>query len=138
MRRCRLWIVNFGVIDFNFANPDVVHEGPLYDVIENLVLSDDGMSMSYCALKGRTRLIVLDSREEALPNGRAPELPVIRPDKKGVGILLGLQNRIFLHQAFLNSKEKRKMYDEAANLTYSRDGQLCLCGKERVKTGLLW
>ena len=120
----------FRVIDFNFANPDVVHEGPLYDVIENLVLSDDGMSMSYCALRDRKRLIILDSREEALPDGRAPELPAIRPDKKGVGVLLISQDRFFLHQAFLNSKEKGKMYDEAANLTYSRDGHYAYAARK--------
>ncbi len=112
----------FRTIDFNIAKPDAVHEGPLYDVIEQLTLSDDGMSMSYCALKGSTRLIVLDNRVEPLPAGRAPELPVIRPDKKGVGILLALHNRISLHHAFTHSKEKGKIYDEAANLTYSKDG----------------
>jgi hypothetical protein len=112
----------FRVIDFDFAKPDVVHEGPLYDVIEQLTLSYDGMSMSYCALKGRTRLIILDNRVEPLPDGRAPELPVIRPDKKGVGVLLASQNRISLHHSFFNSKDNGKMYDEAANLTYSKDG----------------
>jgi hypothetical protein len=110
------------IIDFNFAKPDAVREGRLYDLIEQLTLSDDGMSMSYCALNGRNRLMVLDSRVEPLPDGRAPELPVIRPDKKGVGILLGLHNRIYLHQAFIKSKDEGKKYDEAANLTYSNDG----------------
>lgn len=110
------------IIDFDFATPDVVHEGRLYDVIEQLKLSDDGVSMVYCALKGRKRLIVLDNREEPFPDGRLPELPVIRHDKKGVGVLLVSQNRISLHQSFINSKEKGKSYDEAAGLTYSKDG----------------
>ena len=111
------------IIDFSFAELDIVHEGPLYDVIEQLTLSDDGSSVTYCALRGRKRLIVLDDREEPFPEGRLQEVPVIRPDKKGVGVLLTSQNRFFLHQAFLNSKEKSKKYDEAANLTYSSGGR---------------
>ena len=47
---------------------------------------------------------------------------MIRPDKKGVGVLLVSQNRISLYQSFVNSKEKGKSYEEAANLTYSKDG----------------
>ena len=110
------------IIDFSFAKPDLVHEGPLYDVIEKLTFGDDGVSVCYCALKGRTRLIVLDNREELLPKGVLPQLPVVRPDKKGVGILLTSQNRFFLHQSFFNSTEKGKKYDEAADLVYSKDG----------------
>jgi len=112
------------VIDFSFAKPDVVHEGPLYDVIEKLTFSDDGVSVSYCALKGRTRLMVLDNREELLPKGLLPQLPVVRPDNKGVGVILTSQNRCFLHQSFYKSTEKGKKYDEAADLAYSKDGRL--------------
>jgi hypothetical protein len=112
------------IIDFSFAKPDVVHEGPLYDVIEKLTFGDDGVSVCYCALKGRTRLLVLDNREELLPKGLLPQLPVVRPDKKGVGVLLTSQNRCFLHQSFYNSTEKGKKYDEAADLAYSKDARL--------------
>jgi len=118
------------IIDFSFAKPDVVREGLLYDVIEQLTLSDDGASVSYCALRGRKRLIILDDREEAFPEGRLQELPVVRPDKKGVGVLLTSQNRFFLHQAFLNSNEKSKKYDEAANLTYSKDGRYAYAARK--------
>ena len=124
----------FRIIDFPFATPDAVREGRLYDVIENVTMSADGSSMSYCALRDRARLIFLDDREELLPEGRAPELPVIRPDKKGVGILLAVQNRISLHQSFINSKEKGKIYDEAANLTYSKDGSYAYA----ARTGKNW
>lgn len=118
------------IIDFSFAEPDIVHEGPLYDVIEQLTLSDDGSSVTYCALRGRKRLIVLGDREEPFPEGRLQELPVVRPDKKGVGVLLTSQNRFFLHQAFLNSNEKSKKYDEAANLTYSKDGRYAYAARK--------
>jgi WD40 repeat protein len=111
------------IIDFSFAKPDTVHEGPLYEVIERLTVGDDGASVAYCALKDGKRLLVLNDREESLPKGLLPELPVIRPDKKGVGLLLGSEGKISLHQAFYNSTEKGKKYDEAAGLTYSKDGR---------------
>ncbi len=111
------------IIDFSFARPDVVHEGPLYDVIERLTIGDDGASVAYCALKGGKRLLVLNDKEEPLPKGLLPELPVIRPDKKGVGLLLGFEGKISLHQAFYRSAEKGTKYDEAASLTYSKDGR---------------
>ncbi len=99
-------------------------------MIEQLTLSDDGSSVTYCALRGRKRLIVLGDREEPFPEGRLQELPVVRPDKKGVGVLLTSQNRFFLHQAFLNSNEKSKKYDEAANLTYSKDGRYAYAARK--------
>ncbi len=124
----------FRVIDLMFDKPDLFREGPLYDVIEQLTLSDDGRSISYCALKGGSRLIKLDDREELLPAGRAPELPVIRPDKKGVGILLAENNRISLHHCFINGREKGKIYDEASTLTYGNDGSYAYA----ARTGKNW
>lgn len=112
----------FRIILFNFTAPDVVHEGPLYNVIERLTLSSDGLSVCYCALQGRKRLMVLDDKEEVLPEGHLPELPVIRPDHKGVGAILLAKNRYFLHQAFLGTQQEKKDYDEAANLSYGAEG----------------
>lgn len=111
------------IIDFSFAKPNDIHEGPLYDVIEKLTFSDDGSSVVYCALKGGKRLLVLNGREELLPKGTLPQLPVGRPDKKGVGVLLTHENRFFLHQSFVNNKEKGRTYDEAADLVYSKDSR---------------
>lgn len=111
------------IIDFKFSEPDAVHEGTLYDLIEKLTFSDDGDSIVYCALKDGKRLIVFDGREEILPKGHLPQLPVVRPDKKGVGVILEWQNHYFLHQAFLKNKEKFKRYDEAQDLVYSKDSR---------------
>ncbi len=112
------------IIDFSFDKPDVVHEGRLYDVIEKLTFGDDGASVVYCALKGRTRLIVLDEREELFPKGHLPQLPVVRLDKKGVGVLLASKNGFTLYQAFVTGMKRGKKYDEAADLTYSKDSRL--------------
>jgi hypothetical protein len=119
------------IIDFSFARPDVVHEGPLYDVIEKLTFGDDGVAVTYCALKGRTRLLILNNREKLLPEGLLPQLPVVSPDNKKVGVLLTSQNRYFFHQSFLNRTENGKKYDEAADLVYSGDGRLSVYAARR-------
>ncbi len=111
------------VIDFSFAEPEVVNEGQLYDGVDLLAVGDDGASVSYVAVKSTTRFLVLNNREEPLPEGDLPGLPVVRPDKKGAGILMARPNGVFLRQAFFHSTEKGKMYDEAANLVYSPDSR---------------
>jgi hypothetical protein len=112
------------VIDFPFAKPDLTHEGQLYDVIEKLAVGDDGESVSYCAIKDGKRLLIFNDKEESLPKALLPEFPVIRPDKKGVGVLLITDKQFYLHQAFFNSTVKGKLYDEAAHLIYSKDSSL--------------
>lgn len=121
------------IVDFKFSEPDAVHEGPLYNLIEKLTFSDDGDSIVYCALKDGKRLIVFDGREEIIPKGHLPQLPVVRPDKKGVGLILEWQNRYFLHQAFLKNKEKFKRYDEAQDLVYSKDSRFYAYAARRGK-----
>ncbi len=111
------------VIDFSFAEPEVVREGRLYDAIDQLTFGDDCVSVSYVAVKGTERLLVLNNREEPLPDGNPLEMPVIRPDQKGAGILMAGQKGVFLHQFFLNTGENEKMYDEATSLIYSGDGR---------------
>jgi len=123
------------IIDFRFATHDAIHEGRQYDLIEKLTVSDDGKSLAYCVVKGEKRLIVFDGREEPLPDGRLREIPVIRPDRKGVGILfVTIDSHFFLHQSFFNRSEKGKIYNEAFNLTYSKDGSYAY----EAKTGNNW
>lgn len=123
------------IIDFNFSTPEVIRDGRLYDLIEKLIVSDDGKSLAYCVLKGDERLIVFDGKEEPLPDGRLREVPVIRPDRRGVGILfVTIDSHFFLHQAFFNRSKKGKVYDEAFNLTYSKDGSYAY----EAKTGNTW
>ena len=111
------------IVTFTFAKPDVVREGPAYDLIERVTISDEGESVAYCALKGGKRLLVMDGREESLPKGLLPELPVIRPDRKGVGLLLASDGMVSLHQSFYNTTEHGKKYSEATSLTYSKDSR---------------
>lgn len=114
----------FRIIDFSFDKPEDVHEGKLYDLIDKMTFSEDGVSLCYCTIKDKKRLLVLDDREEVLPDGGVPQLPVVRPDKKAVGILfVSPQNKYFLHQSFLPRTGKNPKYDEAADLAYSKDSR---------------
>ena len=123
------------IIDFYFAEPNDIHEGRRYDLVDKLTLSDDGRSIAYCVLRGQERLMVLDGKEEPLPAGVVPELPVIRPDRKGVGtIFIAADRRFFLHQSFVKRRKMGKMYDEAAGLTYSKQGDYAYA----ARTGTNW
>ncbi len=111
------------VIEFSFDRPDDVKKGPLYDAIHNLAFSPDGVSLAYHAARAGKLFCVLNGREDLLPDGAPVGPPVVRPDNKVVGAIITSNNAAFLHQAFLDSGQKEKEYDEAANLVYSRDGR---------------
>ena len=112
------------VIDFSIDKPDLVREGTLYDLIERLTINDVGDTVAYCALRDGKRLIVMNDKEEALPKGLLPELPIVRPDKKGLGLLLGSEKIIGLYQAIYSPPGQVNKYDEAAGLLYSEDSRL--------------
>lgn len=110
------------VIELNFATPDIIKEGPLYDSITQLEISPDGGSVSYVAQKGGTRILVLNGKEKTYPAGDPVGPIVFRPDNKGVGFLMSSKNRCYLHQAFYNDGTEEKQYDEIGELVYSKDG----------------
>lgn len=112
------------VIEFSFSQPDVVKEGPLYDDTGYIAFGMDGVSVSYFADKSGARFIIFNGKEERLPDGDVTALPVVRPDNKGVGVIMDSKEGAFLHQAFFYDGGKEKHYEEAADLVYSKDGSL--------------
>lgn len=112
------------VIAFEFDQPDVVKEGPLYDMISHLTFGRDGVSVAYVAKKGVKRFLVLNGKKEPLPDGDLKGPLVIRPDTKGVGAIIGVKDGFFLHQAFVRNGKKEKKYEEVADLVYNEDGSL--------------
>lgn len=112
------------VSEFNFAEPGSVKEGPVYDSVAKLVLNSDGSSLAYVAKKGTESYLVLNGKEERLPEGESPWTPIIRPgSNKGAGIVINGKNGAYLHQAFFSDGITSKRYKEAAELTYSGDGK---------------
>jgi hypothetical protein len=111
------------VIEFSLDRPDAVMEGPRYDLIGYLVFGSGSLSLSYTAQRDGKNYIVLNGKEEALPDASPVAPPVIRPDRKGVGIILGARE-IFLYEAFYSEGRKEKQYEEADYLTYNRNGSI--------------
>lgn len=111
---------NKKLIEFSFAEPDKLREGPYYTDIAYIGLGTDGTSLAYAAMKEQTRVLILNGREEPLPDGD-PSSPAIRPDKKGAGLIIASEDGSFLHQAVFQDGTKKKRYDAASELTYSSD-----------------
>ena len=109
------------VLDINFIQPDVVKEGPLYDRISNVSFGSDGVTLTYVAFKGKERFLVMNGREELLPDGELRESPVTMPDSRGVGVLILDKDGFYLYQGFMVNSLPAKRYQEAAGLVYNKD-----------------
>ncbi|MGC2062404.1 MAG: hypothetical protein WA610_05450, partial [Thermodesulfovibrionales bacterium] len=109
-------------IEFSFSQLQKITEGPLYEGIGNLTFSRDGTGFSYAAEKGGAVYLIMNGREEKLPKAALVSDPVIRPDKKGAGVIMGDPEKVFLHQAFYNDGTKEKNYTMIEDLAYNGDG----------------
>jgi hypothetical protein len=112
------------VIDFNISAPDDIHKSATYDEIANFSLATEGNSICFVGIKGGKRFMVLNGKEERLPNDLAIiDTPVIRPDLKGVGVILATterHNRRFsLHESLFIESASKKQYAKISDLVYS-------------------
>ena len=106
------------------AQPEKVTAGAIYDEIRQLAFSNDAHHVAYVAKKGAGFILVLDGKEEAIPEGEYPWPPAIRPDGKGVGLIIVGSKGAFMHQAFIDDGIRAPAkYKECADLTYSRDSK---------------
>ena len=112
----------YKLLEFSFDQPDNVKKGAPYDAISNIVFSADGASIAYVAQRDGSRFLVYNGKEERLPDGVILGSPVIRPDNRGVGVILGAKDGFFLHQAFYRDGANDRHYDNAAELVYSNIG----------------
>jgi WD40 repeat protein len=108
-------------IEIDFANPDKVKEGPLYDSIDKLAFSSDGDSVTYIGKRANKGYLILDGKEEHLSLAEMWEPPVVRPDKKGAGLILISEGGWYFHQTYGGVPKTLKKYQEAAQLVYSGD-----------------
>jgi hypothetical protein len=111
------------LVEFAFNKPDAVSEGRQYDSIQQHTYGADGATLAYVAEKGKSRFIVLNDKEEPLPYNEKVETVVIRPDKRGAGIIFSSKSGYFVYQAFTGESNKVKRYMEAANLIYTGNGK---------------
>jgi Tol biopolymer transport system component len=111
------------VIEFSFDKLDAVRLGLQYDVIKKIAFGTDNVSLAYYAERDGKSFMVLNGREETLPEGMMMEPPVIRSDQKGVGAIIATNKTAYLHHSFDATGQKDKEYDEVANLVYSSDSR---------------
>jgi len=110
------------VVRLSFDQPASLKEGASFDTVSNIVFGSDDASVAYLGVRGEKRFLVVNDREDPLPDGNMPWPPVIRPDRKGAGILISSAKGFFLYQAFSQGAVTETIYEEAADLTYSNDG----------------
>jgi Tol biopolymer transport system component len=113
------------IVESSFERPDAIKNWSLYSAVHNPVFGPDGVTLAFTADYDGRRIIVLNDREEALPDGGSLfESPVVRHDQKTVGAIISANNRSFFHQFFLDGGKKEASYDEANGLTYNSDGSV--------------
>lgn len=112
------------LVQIRFDQPDVLIAGPWYDSISKPNFGADEHSITYAAGKGKVRYIVLNDREERIPDAAAQE-PIISFDLKTVGaILFHKPEELSYYQAFAQQKTAGKRYNEIEGPAYSKDGSL--------------
>ena len=110
------------VVHFGLDNPEAVREGALYDEIIHHTFGPDGVSVAYVAAREGKRFLVLNEKEDILPDSDLPNPPVVRPDGKGAGIILATKDGFSLYQAFTGEGLHGKKYQAAGGLIYNKDG----------------
>ncbi|MBI5076001.1 MAG: hypothetical protein HZB62_12645 [Nitrospirae bacterium] len=109
------------VIELNLNQPDVVKEGALYDELANLAFGNVDATVTYAATTGGRRVLVLNGKEEPLPEGEPSGPFIIRPDSSGGAVILATREGFYMHPAFAKG-EQGKTYEEVIAIEYSRDG----------------
>lgn len=110
------------VIDFSFAQPEIVREGPLYKAVGQLVFGPDGASVSYVADKDGALVQVLNNKEHPLPADPLLAEPlVVRGQKDAVAIMADKRVEA-APQALYIGGTTEKYYDMIMHLTFSSDG----------------
>jgi hypothetical protein len=109
------------VVSFSIDAPERVKEGALFDDIADHQFAPDGSSLVYLGIRGKDRYLVLNEREDLLPEGFGMNEPVARPDMKAAAILIRDEKGFFVHEAFVRARAKPKHYEEAGSLLYSPD-----------------
>ncbi len=108
------------LVQIAFDRPDAVTKGTVYDTVSNVAFSPDGVSLAYEAIRGKEHYLVLDGKEVRI-SADMGRLPVIRPDRKAVGMVL-LEPVGMVYRQALISAAPEKGYHEIEAPVYSRDG----------------
>ena len=110
------------VIDFSFREPGDKKKGGVYDSVQNITFGPDGKTLAYLAQRDGKSFIVLNNTELSFPEGVLSAGLTIRPDLKGVGGIISLNNQAYLWQSLSGDEKNGKIYTEMESLVYTRHG----------------
>lgn len=109
------------LVELSFDNIDSITEGPLYDSVSLPAFGSDGVTVAYIAGKGGKRYLVFGGKEILLPEGEIAEPPVVNVAKGEAAVIVASAGGYEVCFATAGGL-KKKRYQEAAFLKYSRDG----------------
>jgi Tol biopolymer transport system component len=110
------------VVSFAFERPSEARRGPKFDALSQAAFGPDGRALAYLGERAGQASMVLEDREEPLPQGEYFGQPVVRPDGKAVGIFVLSGGSVRLHQSFLPVGRGEVAPGSGEGLAYSRDG----------------
>lgn len=109
------------VMQIQFDRPEQSSEGAVYDEIITNTFSYIGSAIAYEAVKGGTRYLVFNGREEQLAGGLA-HAAVIRPDRKAVAAVIDNGKSVTYRQAFLGGAQPLLRHEGIDSPVFSSDG----------------
>jgi hypothetical protein len=122
------------LVELSIERPEDVREGKLYDEIVFHTFGPDNTSLAYFASQEGKRVVVLNGKEEPLPDGVPTGPPTIRPDGKAAGIILAGQDGHYFHESFVRGGKRTKRYEGAGQPFYSPDGSRIAYVAQRGKS----
>ncbi len=125
------------VLAFAFDRPDLVRRGPKYDAVFLLAHGPDGVSVAHTAVRAGKHFMVLDGAEAPLPPGELIGFPVVRPDRKAVGVFMWSGDSVVLRQFFRDAFSAAVLGSEAEGLAYAPDGSSCAYAAHRGESWFL-
>lgn len=118
------------VIVFNFDLSAVHYEAPLFDKVYGVTFGNDGQSIAYFVENDGKSYVASGDRIEELPPYSPVAWPLVRPDGKGVDLVMVAVNKVLIHSAFYRAKGKIARYDEINDVVYNREGVQAFAAKK--------
>ena len=115
------------VVDFDILSPkNNIRTSEGYKSVSDIAISSDGKAVAFVGVRDKKRYLVLNGKEELLPDGTAVNAPpTIRPDLKGAGIILShMDAKVKITAVYWSPERKLKLkaYEQIQELVYNSEG----------------
>lgn len=123
----------------SFARPEEKQWGPTYDAVYSLTFGPTGRSIAYLAERAGGMFAVVEGREAPLSPGDSPvSLPRIRPDGRGLGIVVVAEGAVLLREFLDGGARAEPPYNEIEWLVYGgTDGSHAYAARKGEKWHLV-